>query len=47
MPTKDLYYVKSVCDQAPHWSKKFWFLVNPDKFKDRPKPWEKKVPQRS
>ncbi len=32
IPTKDLYYIKSVCDQAAHFSKKFWYLLNPDKF---------------
>jgi len=25
IPTKDLYYLKSVCDQSKHFSKKFWF----------------------
>lgn len=31
IPTKDLYYLKSVCDQAPDFSKKFWWEVNPKK----------------
>ncbi len=31
IPTKDLYYLKSVCDQAAHFSKKFWWEINPKK----------------
>ena len=31
IPTKDLYYLKSVCDQAGNFSKKFWWEVNPKK----------------
>lgn len=30
-PTKDLYYLQTVCDRAPHFSKKFWWEVNPKK----------------
>jgi hypothetical protein len=29
IPTKDLYYLKSVCDQAKDFSKKFWWEINP------------------
>lgn len=29
IPTKDLYYLKSVCDQSKHFSKKFWWEINP------------------
>ena len=29
IPTKDLYYLKRVCDDAAHFSKKFWWLLNP------------------
>lgn len=29
IPTKDLYYLKKVCDDALHFSKKFWWEVNP------------------
>lgn len=29
IPTKDLYYLKSVCDQANDFSKKFWWEVKP------------------
>lgn len=31
IPTKDLYYLKSVCDDAKDFSKKFWWEVNPKK----------------
>ncbi|MGB4076600.1 MAG: hypothetical protein WBK28_02755 [Minisyncoccia bacterium] len=31
IPTKDLYYLKSVCDKAKHFSKKFWYEVDPKK----------------
>jgi hypothetical protein len=29
IPTKDLYYLKSVCDQSKDFSKKFWWEINP------------------
>lgn len=29
IPTKDLYYLKSVCDKASDFSKKFWWEINP------------------
>jgi len=29
IPTKDLYYLKSICNQAKHFSKKFWWEINP------------------
>lgn len=29
IPTKDLYYLKSVCNNAQNFSKKFWWLLNP------------------
>ena len=32
IPTKDLYYMKSVCDNAKNFSKKFWYLLNPEKY---------------
>ncbi len=32
IPTKDLYYLKSVCDRAENFSKKFWYLLNPEKY---------------
>lgn len=31
IPTKDLYYLKSVCSAAKHFSKKFWWEVDPKK----------------
>lgn len=39
IPTKDLYYIKSVCDKAAHFSKKFWYLLNPDKFNKGERPY--------
>jgi hypothetical protein len=29
IPTKDLYYLKTVCDNAKDFSKKFWWEINP------------------
>lgn len=34
IPTKDLYYLKRVCDDAKDFSKKFWWEVNPKKHQD-------------
>lgn len=31
IPTKDLYYLKSVCSRAKNFSKKFWWEVDPKK----------------
>ncbi len=31
IPTKDLYYLKTVCDQSKDFSKKFWWETNPKK----------------
>lgn len=31
IPTKDLYYLKSVCSQAKHFSKRFWWELDPSK----------------
>ena len=31
IPTKDLYYLKSVCMQAKNFSKKFWWELDPTK----------------
>lgn len=31
IPTKDLYYLKSVCTRAKNFSKKFWWEVDPKK----------------
>ena len=32
IPTKDLYYIKRLCDDAQNFSKKFWYLLNPEKY---------------
>ncbi|PIR84057.1 hypothetical protein COU18_01470 [Candidatus Kaiserbacteria bacterium CG10_big_fil_rev_8_21_14_0_10_51_14] len=32
IPTKDLYYLKRVCDDASNFSKKFWYMLNPEKY---------------
>jgi hypothetical protein len=31
IPTRDLYYLKSVCEKAKNFSKKFWWEVDPKK----------------
>ena len=31
IPTKDLYYLKRRCEDAQHFSKTFWWLLNPKK----------------
>lgn len=31
IPTQDLYYLKSVCSQAKHFSKRFWWELDPTK----------------
>lgn len=38
IPTKDLYYLKSVCDKAENFSKKFWYLLNPEKYERAQQP---------
>lgn len=35
IPTKDLYYIKRVCDDAQNFSKKFWYLLNPEKYEKK------------
>ena len=35
IPTKDLYYIKRVCDDAQNFSKKFWYLLNPEKYENK------------
>lgn len=35
IPTKDLYYLKRVCDDAKNFSKKFWFELNPQKYEGK------------
>lgn len=39
IPTKDLYYLKRVCDDAPNFSKKFWWEIDPKKHSDTSKPF--------
>ncbi len=34
IPTKDLYYIKRVCDDSSNFSKKFWWLLNPKKHQE-------------
>ena len=34
IPTKDLYYLKRICDEAGNFSKKFWWETNPKKHDD-------------
>ena len=31
IPTKDLYYLKRICDDSQHFSKRFWWELNPTK----------------
>lgn len=31
IPTKDLYYLKRVCSDAPNFSKRFWWELDPKK----------------
>ena len=31
IPTKDLYYLKSVCDKSKNFSKRFWWELDPEK----------------
>jgi hypothetical protein len=31
VPTKDLYYLKRVCSEAPNFSKRFWWEIDPEK----------------
>ena len=35
IPTKDLYYLKSVCDNAKDFSKKFWWEINPKNYPEK------------
>ena len=35
IPTKDLYYLKSVCEQSKDFSKKFWWEINPKKHEQK------------
>lgn len=35
IPTKDLYYLKTVCSRAKNFSKKFWWEVDPKKHENK------------
>ena len=35
IPTRDLYYLKSVCSRAENFSKKFWWELDPAKHPPR------------
>ncbi len=35
IPTKDLYYLRSVCEQSKDFSKKFWWEINPKKHEQK------------
>ena len=37
IPTKDLYYLRSVCERSKNFSKKFWWEIKPKKH-DSPTP---------
>jgi hypothetical protein len=37
IPTKDLYYIQTVCNDAPNFAKKFWFVLNPEKYEKKNK----------
>lgn len=37
IPTKDLYYLKKICDDSQNFSKKFWYELNPKKHTDEAK----------
>lgn len=38
IPTKDLYYIKRVCNDAKDFSKTFWWLLDPEKHPKGPVP---------
>ena len=31
IPTKDLYYLKRICDDSANFSKRFWYELDPEK----------------
>lgn len=39
IPTKDLYYLQSVCSKAPNFSKKFWWEIDPKKHVQENNTW--------
>ena len=32
--TKDLYYLRKICDDSPNFSKRFWWELNPKKHRE-------------
>ena len=46
IPTKDLYYLKTVCDSAGNFSKKFWWEINPKNHTPEAKAQKKPFPKR-
>lgn len=38
IPTKDLYYLRSVCDKSTNFSKKFFWEINPKKHEPTAEP---------
>lgn len=37
IPTKDLYYLKRICDDSPNFSKRFFYELDPKKHPDESK----------
>ena len=35
IPTKDLYYLKRICDDSKNFSKRFWYELDPRKHDER------------
>jgi len=35
IPTKDLYYLKKVCEESKNFSKKFWWEIKPRKDEEK------------
>lgn len=46
IPTKDLYYLKRVCDDAFNFSKKFWWEINPKNHTPEAQAIKKRYPKR-
>jgi hypothetical protein len=46
IPTKDLYYLRSVCDKSTNFSKKFFWEINPKKHEPAAKTRQAPPPKR-
>ena len=46
IPTKDLYYLKKVCDDAQNFSKKFWWELKPENHKESAEAYSAKKSKR-